>query len=365
MSPQLQQALTQLAAVLGTTNPQAAREIQQYVASGGTTPLSTATMATVEASLRSQGLSVLPNAGAGGTPGRLGPGATPSIQHNAQGQPTGYVPGDPGLGAKVAALQNGNPNVVQRTQELTPPGASGNPLAGTTPLPAGDRFANQPGAPGFAGPPTPAAQNAVAQATMPPPPGGGAGGGGGNPGGFNAGVADVLGEDDDYLLRFALQSAGFNPDIITPASRIAAKYLAPMVTARRSSYGLLDPSGGNKGGLPQDIAAFAKEYTDKGANFYGNAAEYAKQILGGAGFGAIGGIGDQEKRMGMYQALIPLLYGGANPLVQQSVGDQTKKLFNLYKDQDIMGGPDRKSVFEDYLKTQQLSPLLQSIFGRR
>jgi hypothetical protein len=58
------------------------------------------------------------------------------------------------------------------------------------------------------------------------------------------------------------------------------------------------------------------------------------------------------------------MYGGSNPLIQQSTADQTKKLFNQYKDQDIQGGPNHIGIFEDFVKQQQnLSPILRSIFG--
>jgi hypothetical protein len=80
------------------------------------------------------------------------------------------------------------------------------------------------------------------------------------------------------------------------------------------------------GGLPQDIASFAKEYTTPGASFYGNARNYAQGILGSQGFNSsLGGVGDQTDKFGMYQALVPLLYGGANPMIQQSVADQLEE----------------------------------------
>lgn len=354
MDPKLQALLLQIAQQAQfLNNPVVAQDIQRYIASGGTTPLSTATLAQVEPRVRAAGLTLLPPQGAvppgqgrlGGDPNR------PSINHDPNGQPTGLVPPGPAIPPipTVPAGTTGGPRVNSPVEGNVPElgavaGPSGTPL--TPPaaqqayaISAADRGRATPGAPGS--------------------------GSTGNPGGFGNVTAGALAEDDDYLLRFAMQSAGFNPDIITPGSRIAAQKLAPMVSARRNVYGLMDPNGGNEGGLPQDIAQFAHDFTDKGTNFYQNAADYGKQILSGAGFANIGGVADQEKRMAMYQALIPLLFGGANPLVQQSAGDQTKKLFNLYKDADIRGGDQGKStIFEDFVKQYAgMNPLLKSIFG--
>jgi hypothetical protein len=55
-------------------------------------------------------------------------------------------------------------------------------------------------------------------------------------------LATSLVANNDVLMRFAMQAAGFNPDIMTPASKIAAAKLGAMVQARRAAFGASDPS---------------------------------------------------------------------------------------------------------------------------
>lgn len=382
MDPRLQQAIPGIIAALQRTQPQVAQEIQQWATSGGTSPLSGAAAAAlvamapqvgVPAALVTAAIGHGVSSRLGTTPGMNVPGASSNVVGQVNSPVEGQAPDSygqgrvgpvPGQGGGPPTL--GTPNVPPRPGENVPAAATGgvrpnSPVEGNVPElgavagPSGTPLTPQAAQQAYV---TSAADRGRATPGSTP-------GSAGNPGGFGNVTAGALAEDDDYLLRFAMQSAGFNPDIITPGSRIAAQKLAPMVSARRNVYGLLDPNGGNEGGLPQDIAQFAHDFTDKGTNFYQNATDYGKQILSGAGFANIGGVADQEKRMAMYQALIPLLFGGANPLVQQSAGDQTKKLFNLYKDADIRGGDQGKStIFEDFVKQYAgMNPLLKSIFG--
>jgi hypothetical protein len=83
------------------------------------------------------------------------------------------------------------------------------------------------------------------QLAAPPTPSTPPAGGAGNPGGFSDQFGDVLGSNNDVLMRFAMQAAGFNPDIMTPASKIAAAKLGAMVQARRAAFGASDPSNGH------------------------------------------------------------------------------------------------------------------------
>lgn len=211
------------------------------------------------------------------------------------------------------------------------------------------------------------ANNAGAQAAM-----AAAGGGGGmtNNGGYSGAQGTALGQDDNMLVRFAMQAAGLNPDRLTHFSKIAGRALQPLVQARRAAFGLLG-NGATADGLPQDIANFAGEFTRGGANFFGNAQNYAQQVMGGDQFkNAVAGLQDQDQVQALYRSLMPLLYAGANPLVQQSAADTFDRQANQFNDQDFAslgGGPKPGGgIFMDWLNQQQnLDPITRRIFGMR
>jgi hypothetical protein len=212
-------------------------------------------------------------------------------------------------------------------------------------------------------PTTPGRAPAPSAAPPPPPQGSGSST---LPGGFDAAQGDYLAGNDQELLRFAMRAAGFNPDVLTPATKIAMQALQGMVTARRAAFGG-GSAGMNTGGLPQDIASFAKEYTTPGADFYGHARDYAQSLLGGKDFQSfISGLGDPMDQFGMYKAIAPLLYGGSNPMIQKSISDQLQRQQGLYQDQqlDTAGTPAGQTTILDFIRNQpNLNPALRSIFG--
>lgn len=182
---------------------------------------------------------------------------------------------------------------------------------------------------------------------------------------FSASQADWLANaDNDMLLRFALQNAGFNPDIVTGGSRVAAQKLLPMLAAARSAFGAGEGANGNVGGLPAFLQQFAQGYTQKGNDFYGNARNFAQGVLGSPDFGGfLSGVKDQNEQFQLLQSLTPLLFGGANPMVQQSVGDQIGNLFDKFRYDEFQNG--KQSSLVDYLNTRgpQLNPAIQALFG--
>lgn len=208
----------------------------------------------------------------------------------------------------------------------------------------------------------------------------GAGGGGSTPpstnsgstlpGGYSAAQGDVLSQDDEQLLRFAMQAAGLNPDRLTRFSKIAGRALAPLIQARRGAFGLMGGQA-NVGGLPQDIADFAREYTTGGRDFFGNAQRYAQGVLGSDTFkSAVAGLQQDEQRQAMYQSLMPLLFAGANPLVQQSAADTFNRQTGLFNDADFnrLRDPNAPApgggIFTDWLRGQpNLDPITRRIFG--
>jgi hypothetical protein len=197
------------------------------------------------------------------------------------------------------------------------------------------------------------------------PQGGMRPGGGTLPGGFTAAQGGILSEDDNQLIRFALQAAGLNPDRMGKFGQIAAKMLAPLVAARRNAFGIAD--GSNVGGLPQDIASFAKEFTTPGADFFGNAANYARQTMGSGGFtNAVNALGNPDQQIAMYQSLLPLLFGGSNPLIQQAAADTSQRTAAGYNDAtfNASGVSPNEGIFSAWLNSQpNLDPLQRSIFG--
>lgn len=196
------------------------------------------------------------------------------------------------------------------------------------------------------------------------------GGGSGNPGNFTDAQGLQLAEDDDRLVRFALQAAGLNPDRMNSFTRIVGRALVPLLRARRAAFGI--NSDATVGGLPQDIASFAKEFTTPGVSAFGNARAYADSVMGSENFkSAIAGLSDQDQVAAMFQSLLPLRYAGSNPLIQQSAADTFQRTQNQYNDQlfNVSGQQAAMpggGIFVDWLNQQQnLDPITRRIFGIR
>lgn len=208
--------------------------------------------------------------------------------------------------------------------------------------------------------------------TPAPAQAGNAGYPGGGPGGYSAAQGNVLGQDNSFLQDFAARAAGLNPDKLTRFSKIAIQALAPLVQARRAAFGLMGGNA-NEQGLPQDIASFARDFTNGGANFFGNAQNYAQGVMNSDVFkNAVAGLQDQEQVQALYQGLMPLLYAGANPLIQQSAADvfgQTARNFNRQDFASLNGSAPKpgNGVFMDWLNQQgqQLDPITRRIFNIR
>jgi hypothetical protein len=293
------------------------------------------------------------------------PGGAPGVGPVAGGPPMQFASSPPGPTGDIGS------ETTPQSIGLNPAAATGGPrdnqtpdYPGRAPAPAagggapGPRDNQTPDYPGRA--PAPSAGAPVGA------PQGSGSSSGSLPGGFSAATGKYLTEDDSSLLRFAMQAAGFNPDVLTPATKIAMKALQGMVQARRAAFGAGTP-GQNVGGLPQDIASFAKEYTTPGADFYGHARDYAQGLMGGKDFQSfIGGLADPMDQYNMYKALTPLLYGGSNPMIQQSISDQLQRQQGLYSDQqrDNAGTPAGNMTILDFIRNQpNLNPALRSIFG--
>lgn len=372
MDPKLKQALPGIIARLraGQTRQgfQAASELEAYLNSDGHTNLTPMTMALVGPMAQAAGVALTPPTPAPGAPPQAAPGAPAAQTANpAPAQTTGQFSPDRGRpvggpinlttppAAATGGVRAGTVNIPQDSPN-TPPATSSTPFR-LSPLPGDEN--NMPTPP----------QALPGQASPPPLPTGpsvapGAGGGDtGLPGGFSGAQGRQLSQDDNLLLQFAMRAAGFNPNILTPATKIAMAALKPLVAARRAAFGAGD-EGQNVGFLPQDIASFAKEYTTPGANFYGNARQYAQGILGGKSFSDfISGLQDPMDQYGMYQALVPLLYGGANPMIQQSVADQLQSQQNDYNYLDFQQQGKEGSILDVIRNNPNLSPALRSIFG--
>lgn len=190
-------------------------------------------------------------------------------------------------------------------------------------------------------------------------------------GGYTPGQAEVLSQDDDQLIRFAMQQAGLNPDRLTKYSKIAGRALVPLLRARRAAFGIA--GDGNVGGLPDDIAGVAKSFTSgNGTNFYDQQRQYGQQAMQSENFkNAIAGLGDQEQVAAMFQSLMPLTYAGSNPLIQQSAADTFNRQQNQFNDAQFNGPLAGKAdpsggIFTQFLQNQQnLDPITKRIFGLR
>lgn len=189
----------------------------------------------------------------------------------------------------------------------------------------------------------------------------------GLPGNFTGAQATSLSQDDAMLLDFALRAAGLNPDRMTRFSKIAMNALKPLVQARRAAFGLTNGQG-NLGGLPQDIASFAQGFTQKGNDFFGQAQNYANQVLNSDTFkNGVAGLGDTEQQQALYQGLMPLLFAGANPLVQQSAADTFGRDISQFNRADFNSSGQAlpaSGVFTDWLRQQpNIDPITRRIFG--
>ena len=322
----------------------AAAELERFVQSGGSMQISGSTVALAEPIARQHGVSVMPEVRQ-----RAPGGVKPS-------QPTG--PNDPENPAPGAAQQPTVPASAPGTTAIpTPPQV---PQIPRTPSIADLQPHDNQGAgqvPGIGG------TGSGPGGAMTTPPKTEVPTGAPNAGNFGAFQGDYLSRDDEMLKRFAMQQAGFNPDIMSRGTKIAQGALSPIMQALRAAYGANDPTKSTQG-LPDFLAQAAKGYTDKGNDFYGGLRNYAQGVLGGGQFGDfLGGISDQDEKFQMLQTLVPLLYGGANPMIQQSVGDQLGALFGKFHDDEFYGG--KPNTLADFLGRSQstLSPALQQLFG--
>lgn len=342
MDPKLAAAMPEIIETLKRGGQMAAAaELERFVQSGGSMPISGSTVALAEPYARQRGVSLIP------------------VQ--AQRAPGGVKASQPG-----GPMDPENPQPGMPQPPTTPASAPG-----TTAVPTPPRIPEVPRTPSIEGlqprdnqgmgavqgiggsptPPVPVKSDVSAGVGAP------------NNGGYGAFQGDYLAQDDAMLKRFAMQQAGFNPDIMSRGSKIAQGALNPIMAALRAAYGANDPTKSTQG-LPDFIAQAAKGYTDKGNDFYGGLRNYAQGVLGGGQFGDfLGGISDQDEKFQMLQTLVPLLYGGANPMIQQSVGDQLGALFGRFHDDEFYGG--KQNTLADFLSRDQgkLSPALRQLFG--
>ena len=357
------QALPALLQALRAQNPGAAQEVERWSREGGSLPAS-ALMALI---------AVAP---AVGVPAAAIMAGVRSAQPGAQ---TGTDQGtrQPAFGQGPArgavALGGSNPAQVpqrapgptpQNLNEVTP--ASVGVVTPPTPSPGGatgpldpDNPFRAPGMPPAVNPTRPSA-SPTTLVEAPPPTGAQVP----NTPGGSAFRGNMLAESDDQLARFAMMQAGFNPDIITRGSKVAMRNLIPIIEAYRAAFGAGAGQNSNVEGLPDFIAQAAKQYTSGTGGFYGNARKYAESVMGSPDFASfLSKVGDQDEQFGMMQALVPLLYGGSNPMVQQSVADQLKSLFGQFGDDEYNRGTN--NTLTEFLtrNRDKLSPALRNLFG--
>lgn len=372
MDPRLAQTLTTIAKLLLQRAPGTAAEILAYVNGQGI--LSAATMMLIRPQLLLHGVDpkTLP----------VTPAATPNPNPVA---PTSSgaipdAPNDPGISG-AGAVGGG------RDQRTTPDQVSGAP--GSPPQPSGRGIGSGGNNRGLAAEPVaPVPQlstttgpgvrdqnttvNQVSGADPTQAPGTATtspgGGGTGLPGGYSAAQGTVLAGDQNQLQRFALQAAGLNPDRMGRFGQLIAGMLAPLIAARRNAFGI--QGGQNTGGLPQDIASFAKEFTTGGVDAFGNAQQYAQGVLNSPELRQYtSGLSNPDQAQAMYQSLMPLLFAGSNPLIQQSAADSAQRVQGQYNDQVFQnnGIDPNGGIFPQWLdaNAQKFDPLTRRIFGLR
>lgn len=318
MNPELQK-LAGIALQMKDSNPQAAQEIQRFIAAvengQNPPPLSGATVAVVSA--------------AGGNVQAAAAGAKP-LATQSPAPPTSN--GAPSANSSGSQLPQGeNPYGGGNATAQTAPAAATPPPAAAPP----------PSAPYAASVPTAA-----------------------SPHGSAAQDTAMAGISNDTFVKNAMRAAGMNPNMMTEASSAAMKGLAPIFSAARAVYG--QEAGAQAGGLTDFINKLAQQSTQQGGNFFGDLQKYAQGVLGGSNFqGAVGGLSSAQAQNAAYQNLLPLLYAGSNGLIQQSAGDQAQKAYDDFNYQDSQQAAPGHQLFTQWLSQQNLTPTQRSIFGGR
>lgn len=209
------------------------------------------------------------------------------------------------------------------------------------------------------------AANAASNAARGSSTTGPSGGGRGTSGSMDSQFDPSNGVGDDTFMRFMLQEAGMNPDILTESSKAAVRGLMPVAKALRNLYGA--GNGGVGGGITDFLKGFAQQFTSGGDDFFGNVQKYARDLQGNGNFQtAIGNLKSQEAAQQMYGNLLPLLYAGSNPLYGQAASDTFERTVGAYKDADLRSPKPGNTLFTTWLDQQapQMTPFMRGIFGR-
>lgn len=372
MDPKLRQALQALLPSLQQSNPAVAAEVTRLLKDG--VPLSERTVALLRPAIASAGIdpSTIPvNTPLRPTAPQPGPSMAPPKSVPLPGPTGGGLRDERGDNVPVDTPAQGQaPTASQLVQQYL--GAQG---GGRDERTTADQISGAPSTSTTTAPPTLLGsqgglrdENTTIEQISGAPTG--APGGGGGPAGNGSGWATTTGiglaGDDNGAVRFALQEAGLNPDRLGHFGNIIARALAPMILARRNTVGLT--GSGNTGTIPQELADFTKMFTTKGVDAFGEAAKYGQSILNSPGLaGYLKNITSGEDQGQFYQGLLPLLYGGANPLIQQAAADASQRYLNQYRDAELRGGGVQPGggVFSTWLDTQpNVDPFVRRIFGR-
>lgn len=358
MDPFLEAAIPNIVAQLRRQGyEEEANALEAWARSGGSTQLAPTVLMLAEPYARQQG-TTLTGKPQPGMPTEQGQ-RVPGVQATAASTDTGTL----GIG-------RGPSTGARAMQTVVPPAGAlpGGPAVPPSVIPSQSGGPNDPDNPFRQGPQMPATNPTRPSASpttltdVPPSTGPGSGSK------YSPGAAGQLLDDNDILAQFAMRAAGFDPSVITSGSKSAANRLIPMISAYRNAFGANQGTEGNIEGLPDFLKGVAQQYTTPGASFYGNARKYAQDLLGGSGMGDfLGNVGEQNEQFQFLQSLAPLLMGGANPMVQQSIGDQLEDLFGDYRYDENFGPnqePGRDRTLRTFLKNRSdLSPAIRSLFG--
>lgn len=376
MDPRLRAAIIEAAPK--APNPQWQKEIAGYAQSGGAVQLSPGAYAWLRVMLAPQNLAL---------PQAVGGNVVQSMDFNQR--PDYTQPGRPTPGAPI--------------RDIAPPDSAG---AGAAPNPG-----PQPGGTSaVANAPAPAASGVVDEFGRPTEQnyqervagdedsvrqqvqqaaqaaGGGVTGGGQPPAAVPATPADAnnpfnanqeiatAGADDTMLAQLAMKAMGL--DLGRPGlfGKQIARFLLPLLQARRAAYGFQGGGGGQQGmtGLTQDILNFAKGATQQGGNFFQAAQQYGQGVANNPEFQQyLSRLTNPEEQQAALRSLQPLLYAGANPMVAQAIADETARQQLAYQTQSFQGlnpnsgVPAPSGIYGQFLgQQQQNDPFIQRLFGR-
>lgn len=163
--------------------------------------------------------------------------------------------------------------------------------------------------------------------------------------------------DNTYRVLAIMKQLGYDPAHLGLMGQFVQQKLAPIIQGLAATYGYQNGGNGKNidpTGAMDFFTNLAKQFITPGQNFFGNVAGAAQNVLGNSAF--MNNLNDQtnpQDQFKMLQALLPLEYGGANPLAQAAAQANAARAWLGYQLGSVAGGqqPSADSTFLKWLGT--------------